>query len=241
MHADRRSEDQTPKRPTDSAVHLRRRNRPQPPQTPSPSARRDHRPTPKYSSRSDPLSCTGAPLYHIKSSRGRCPNTQSILVSPATVSLHLPPLLLFYPQRKSLLPPHPLPPPPRHSRPRRCPPSAVPPLLTRLRAASSHISSSHIMSAPAETETKPVEPAAPVVEASTVAPTETAAPAAEHKKEVRVIPPSPSLPPLTRAFALSGGPKAHCECPLACFVHSSDFPPGFVRSPSPLPLRPRPP
>ena len=79
------------------------------------------------------------------------------------------------------------------------------------------------MSAPAETEVKPVEPVAPVVEASSYIPTETALPTEEYKKEVRVFTFSQSLPPLTPASALSGSPKARCEFPVGCFVQSADF------------------
>jgi hypothetical protein len=79
------------------------------------------------------------------------------------------------------------------------------------------------MSAPAETEVKPVEPVAPVVEGSSSNPTDAAAPAAEYKKEVRVVPLPQSLRPLTRASGLSGSPKAHCEFPFRCFVWSADF------------------
>ena len=70
------------------------------------------------------------------------------------------------------------------------------------------------MSAPVETEVKPVEPVAPVVEASTYIPTETALPTEEYKKEVRVFTFLQSFRPLTRASALSGSPKAYCEFPL---------------------------
>ena len=69
------------------------------------------------------------------------------------------------------------------------------------------------MSAPVETEAKPVEPVAPVVDGSSYIPAETAAPVEEYKKEVRVVPLLESLRPLTRASVLSGGPKAHCEFP----------------------------
>jgi len=79
------------------------------------------------------------------------------------------------------------------------------------------------MSAPAEIEAKPVEPVAPVVEGSSFIPTESAAPAEEYKKEVRVVSHLESLRPLTRPSALSGSPKAHCEFPFGCFVQSADF------------------
>jgi hypothetical protein len=92
------------------------------------------------------------------------------------------------------------------------------------------------MSAPAETETKPVEPVAPVVEGSSYVPAETAPPAEEYKKEVRVVTLLQSLRLLTRAFALSGSPKAHCKFPFGCFVQSPDFFPAFVRSRNLLPL-----
>ena len=52
------------------------------------------------------------------------------------------------------------------------------------------------MSAPVETESKPVEPVAPVVEGSSLIPAETA-PAEEYKKEVRVVPLPQSSRPLT--------------------------------------------
>jgi hypothetical protein len=93
---------------------------------------------------------------------------------------------------------------------RRCP-CRLSSLLTRPCAVCSHISSYHIMSTPAETETKPVEPVAPIVEGSSLIPAETAPAAEEYKKEVRVVPLHQSLCPLTRASALSGGPQASCE------------------------------
>ena len=135
-------------------------------------------------------------------------------------------LLLFHPQRESLFhsyllsQPPPLPATPRARR--RCP-CPLSPLLTCPYPVCRHIPSNHIMSAPAETEAKPVEPVAPVVESSSLIPAETAPPVEELKKEVRVITLPQSVRPLTRAFALSGGSKAHCEFPFGCFIRSPDF------------------
>ena len=94
------------------------------------------------------------------------------------------------------------------------------------------------MSALVETESKPVEPVAPVVDGSSSAPAETAAPVEEYKKEVRVVPLPQSLRPLTSPSALSGGPEAHCELPALALSNHLIFFPDFLRSLHPLPLCP---
>lgn len=75
------------------------------------------------------------------------------------------------------------------------------------------------MSALTETEPKPVEPVAPVVDGSSLIPAETAAPIEEYKKEVRVVPLPRSLRFLTLPSITQEAPKPT----VSCFVHPPDF------------------